>query len=331
MRRLILVVSILLAACGADADLEADRLLNAASVAAACQEAFSSRPASSSEIWDGASQPAWLVEIDPGVVCFDGVITAEAAARLTDRAAPVTTLVIRSIGGEGQAGIVIGEQLIDWRTHVIVWDRCFSACAAYVFTGAARQTAPEPGVVGWHQGLAWSRFGALFSPAAAESDGVEVIARHAMRRLSETGRNDVPHDVWRSLPAAVRASLTEAQTWRLRIQRLHGYAQISEGMLSAHHLARSQVTTIDDPALSQAGYELPLFWTPDGENLRAWGFRDIVMWTPKDADRIQRLGLERMPQTLNVRMRIDPGDFPVRQSSNLPDDSADWPTNRPEG
>lgn len=324
-RQLLVFVLLVLAACRGPVDPETERLSAAEQLIGHCEEARQADRSSHATIHDGASATPWISELGDGVVCFDGLIVAEVVEEFSGRAESIETLVVRSLGGEGPAGILIGESLSGWNTHVIVWDRCFSACASYLFTAAGRQTVPEPGVVGWHQGLAYTRYGALLDNSRDQSEEVQDVADFALRRLFETGRNDVPDRIWEALPASVHEALNGSRGWRLRIQRLHTYAGIPEGMQSAHHLVRARMPEFAGAQLDAYGSVPNLFWTPGQDNLQAWGFDDVVMWRAEAPEDILALGLSRTPPTSNIRKTINPGDFPVRDGPDLVDDSADWP------
>lgn len=221
---------------------------------------------------------AW--EVGAGVVCFDGIIEHSTAEWFSTLPEEAKTLVIRSGGGNGQAAVDIAERLRAWESEIIVWDYCMSACAHFLFVGAARRIVPEPGVVGWHRSLPQTRFEALLLADSDLDDSFDPIVRHAFERYQQSGRSDIPDAVWRAVPASVRDSRVKYSDSRLRIQRLYAQAAIDPAILSAYNVIYRRHPDFIDQSEESGYYGLPSFWTPGETHLRAWGFDDLEMWEP---------------------------------------------------
>ncbi len=264
--------------------------------------------------------------MDEGGVCFDGGLSAGASAWFDAQSDPVNQLIIRSAGGSGPAGIDIAETLLAWNTEIIVWDFCYSACANYVFVAGSTKTVPEPGVVGFHQGgIAFTRHGALFTPATYADQGMRPIAQFALERFNRTGRADIPDAVWFGLPETVRRQLTSFPFWRLRGQRLYNYTGVRHDLLSAHHVIRGRLPMFAADAVATHWPDGDLVWTPDAEELARWGVENVVMWRPDGPEHILELGLASATLTFNIRAPVDQSYFPFDPNPDPPDDSGDWP------
>jgi hypothetical protein len=59
-------------------------------------------------------------------------------------------LIIRSSGGEVEAGIALGNWVHENAIDVVVRDYCLSSCANYVFTAGRRKVIEKGAVVAWH-------------------------------------------------------------------------------------------------------------------------------------------------------------------------------------
>jgi len=318
------------AACMPRTDATEHKLALAAARVEQCETLAQTRPPTATfSALPGEGGPSlgarlWLISDD--VACFDGGISAQASAWFDALAEPINHLVIRSVGGSGPAGVDIAESLVSWDSKVTVWDYCYSACASYIFVAGAEKLAPYPGVVGFHQGgLAWTRYGTLFTPAAYSDPQLRPIAQFALERFNETGRMDVPASVWVSLPEQIRAELTTHPNWRLRIVRLYNQLGIDPDIRSAHHAILGRLPDFAVRAIPAYRDGADLMWTPDAQELQRWGVPGVVMWRAEGPEQILDLGLEAVPPTLNVRADIDPSFFAGEDGSGLPDDSADWP------
>lgn len=264
----------------------------------------------------------WLAEED--VVCFDGEIEHAVATWFASLERAPRALVIRSVGGNGQAAIDIAERLRAWNTSIIVWDVCLSACAHFAFVGAAKRFVPEPGVVGWHRSLPRTRFEALLLNSADLDASYDSVVRHAFERYRATGRSTIPDDVWLSLPATVTDSLIEFSDSRLRIERLYAQAQIDPAILSAYNVIYRRPPDFIDQSPQSGYYGLQTFWTPLRADLEIWGFGDLVMWEPRSPEHVFELGLRHEPPLLYVPLRVDPGEAPRASRATYGDEDL-WP------
>lgn len=308
--------------CEATPDNRTLRLLQATALIEACEQSGSADDATNiGESETGQRARIWL--IDDQTACYDGPVTEGTSTWFQGRDTPLTTLVIRSGGGNGQAGVVIGEALARWETSIVVRDYCLSACASSIFVGAVQRTVPEPGIVGWHHGLPWTRYEALQASASMDAN-LRAISGFAIQRFNRSGRNDVPHSVWLSLPGHIHEQLEAHPDWRLRIERLYNHAGILTEFRSAYVVAWGRTPDHVAQALPALRQGAPMFWTPDEETLRHWGFSDTIMWdaTP---EAVLELGLQSSPRTVNVRTPVRRSDFPIYPDPAWPDDSDEWP------
>lgn len=97
------------------------------------------------------------VSVDGAALRFDGVIVKEATAKveqllIADAGKSIRTMVIKSNGGEANAGIRFGELVRDWKLAVTVDGYCMSACANYVAIAARELVVPDGALLGYHGG-----------------------------------------------------------------------------------------------------------------------------------------------------------------------------------
>jgi hypothetical protein len=90
--------------------------------------------------------------IDGENVRYHGALTAAGLSRLKELTSDkkITSLTIKSGGGEIGAGIDFGSWIYDNHFDVIVDQGCFSSCANYVFPSGRRKTILPGAVVAWH-------------------------------------------------------------------------------------------------------------------------------------------------------------------------------------
>lgn len=62
----------------------------------------------------------------------------------------ISRLVIKSSGGEVEAGIELGRWVFQNKIIVIISGYCFSSCANYVFTAGSRKIIQPGSLVAWH-------------------------------------------------------------------------------------------------------------------------------------------------------------------------------------
>jgi hypothetical protein len=92
------------------------------------------------------------VSIDGETVRYVGQLTSDGLSRLktlTDQK-KITSLTIKSGGGEISIGIDFGNWVFDHQLDVIVDQGCFSSCANYVFPAGRKKTILPGAVVAWH-------------------------------------------------------------------------------------------------------------------------------------------------------------------------------------
>jgi hypothetical protein len=97
-----------------------------------------------------ADQPE--ISIDGENVRYLGELTAEGLSRLKQLTSnqKITSLTIKSGGGEISTGIDFGNWVFDNKLEVIVEQGCFSSCANYVFPAGRKKTILPGAVVAWH-------------------------------------------------------------------------------------------------------------------------------------------------------------------------------------
>lgn len=93
----------------------------------------------------------------PNGVCFDGLIDNESATGFVTavdrlRGAGPLTVVIRSGGGDVDAGIAMARAVRRSDATVVVRNICLSSCANYVLASAARRVTLPGALVGFHGG-----------------------------------------------------------------------------------------------------------------------------------------------------------------------------------
>lgn len=93
------------------------------------------------------------VKLDGDTLYYSGSIESQPvleAIRLAGNQAK--TLVIKSGGGDVEAGIEFGYWVYDKGIDVVVDELCFSSCANYILTAAKSVVVNSGAVVGWHGG-----------------------------------------------------------------------------------------------------------------------------------------------------------------------------------
>lgn len=88
--------------------------------------------------------------------CFDGTIdrsSAEAFITSIGEAAHKPIVVIRSGGGEVNAGMDIGDAIKAAGATVIVAEKCLSSCANYILISANRRVVLKDALLGFHGGV----------------------------------------------------------------------------------------------------------------------------------------------------------------------------------
>ena len=103
------------------------------------------------------AQPA-KISVEGETLFYDGAINQVSVAEVerqlrSARAAKVSRIVIKSPGGNGDAGLPLGETVRDLKLAIVVDGYCMSACANYVALGASDLFVPNDGVLGFHGGV----------------------------------------------------------------------------------------------------------------------------------------------------------------------------------
>ncbi|HEV7376596.1 MAG TPA: hypothetical protein VGN95_17920 [Pyrinomonadaceae bacterium] len=102
------------------------------------------------QIKEPDDEPA--ISIDNENVRYAGQLTPDGLSRLkalTDHK-KITSLTIKSGGGEISTGTDFGNWVFDNQLDVIVDQGCFSSCANYVFPAGRKKTILPGAVVAWH-------------------------------------------------------------------------------------------------------------------------------------------------------------------------------------
>jgi hypothetical protein len=92
------------------------------------------------------------ITIQGETVRYSGELTIEGLSRLKELTSnkKITSLTIKSGGGEISTGIDFGNWVFDNHLDVIVDQGCFSSCANYVFPAGKKKTILPGAVVAWH-------------------------------------------------------------------------------------------------------------------------------------------------------------------------------------
>jgi hypothetical protein len=95
----------------------------------------------------------------------------------------VTTLVIRSRGGDVDAGIDLGQLVHEYRLAVVVDVECSSSCANYVFLAGSKRLVRDGAIVLWHGSIEQRDFREEASRLASDPSRSEEADRR-LRRLT---------------------------------------------------------------------------------------------------------------------------------------------------
>lgn len=102
--------------------------------------------------------PEATIARDGGIVRYSGMITPESATWLIPLLRGADKLVIYSQGGNVDAGIQIGNAIVDNGTAVEVQTLCSSSCAHYIFAVATEKIVPDRAAVLFHTSpFTWDR------------------------------------------------------------------------------------------------------------------------------------------------------------------------------
>jgi len=89
---------------------------------------------------------------DDSEVFYSGPISHEKNQKFFEQISGrnISRLVIKSSGGDVEAGIELGRWVFQNNIIVIVTGYCFSSCANYVFTAGSRKIIQPGSLVAWH-------------------------------------------------------------------------------------------------------------------------------------------------------------------------------------
>ncbi|CAH0288345.1 hypothetical protein SRABI118_03994 [Massilia sp. Bi118] len=92
-----------------------------------------------------------ITRIDAHTLLLKGAIERGDDAKLEKMYTPGTTLLkVRSVGGDSEAGILMGSFIHDKNLDLEVVGGCASSCANYLFPAARHKTIPAGAVLGFH-------------------------------------------------------------------------------------------------------------------------------------------------------------------------------------
>lgn len=115
-----------------------------------CQRWFDERP------FLNSSSGIDVKIITSDLLCLDGYLDADVATDILSWAdqdsSDQKSLVVRSGGGEAQAGLEIAEKLQSNNIHVYIYDICASSCANYLFAMARHRHILDEAIVLFHGG-----------------------------------------------------------------------------------------------------------------------------------------------------------------------------------
>lgn len=309
-----------------------DRFSFAAQAIEACVEAQSQgaihrfaepRATSPDNALDTATS-VWQASSD--TLCIDGDLTLPFARWVQDGGVePLKTVVIRSVGGRGSAGIILAEAMQSWAMHLVVWDHCLSACANGPFIAARQRTIPEPGIVGWHGGAPANRLELFLADRHADAVPLD-LAEQSYIALKQSGEVEISEEDWESLSEQTRRVFAERQHWRARQRQALTASGVRPNFLSASTFAVRDAPAPVENAATLYRSRGAVFWSPSAEHLREWGVDNLAIWGPdSQAERFQH-GFTGDPVVLLTGQTLDPDTFDIGpadlpQQKLLPDET----------
>jgi hypothetical protein len=132
---------------------------------------------------------------DNGEIIYSGTIDQDRVEKVIALYQPGDRLLIRSLGGDLHAGMMLGNFINTHKMSVEVLDLCVSSCANYVFLSGNEKILNANSLVVFHGGPKQANFRSLMQQAYSESakpgttfgrEGFEAIisTREVRRRLS---------------------------------------------------------------------------------------------------------------------------------------------------
>lgn len=258
--------------------------------------------------------PFWLTN-NGAQLCIASDLTRELAEGVEALGERPQYVVMRSGGGLGSAAVRLAERMVEWDAKLVVWDECLSACANGPFLAARERIVPEPAIIGWHGGLARTRFEALL-----RAD--DWIARELRARLAQTGQARVSHEEWGRQDKSLRREFERLQPWRDREAALFKRAGVNVHFHGAIHAVRARTPILrggedDDSA------PLPdnVFWSPPLATLQAWGFKNVTTWRLegfRGGTDALGVGAPGAPPVVLLNEDVRPEDYPGRREPVAP-------------
>ncbi|GGC72701.1 hypothetical protein [Undibacterium terreum] len=139
----------------------------------------------------------------------------------------ISTVIVNSGGGDGEAGLAIGKEFRKRKITLIVEKYCLSSCANYLFLGAAKKILQPGAILGFHGGLTGGSAPTLQAadyPLLSESE----LATVRQQLLSLYKKETVFFHSIGFNPALLRISLDRTKL----PQKNHSIQIVSEGKLS---------------------------------------------------------------------------------------------------
>jgi hypothetical protein len=99
--------------------------------------------------WPSRPNPMAL-SLDKKILCFNGEITANMDLSPAKDLEKDGLFVVRSPGGSAQSAIELSDLLRDRHATVVVYDYCFSACAAFFLVASDQTYVLKGTLVAWH-------------------------------------------------------------------------------------------------------------------------------------------------------------------------------------
>ena len=131
-------------------------------------------------IFEGLSKS--IIRIDSESLAIVGIIdssTPDEFRRILNSDSKIKRIHLRSGGGIANAAMEMGRDIRKRRLDIVVDDRCYSACANYLFIAGIRKSVVQGGMLLMHGGTSFnhSRVYAQFPKATARNVATRAIAQ----------------------------------------------------------------------------------------------------------------------------------------------------------
>ncbi len=121
-------------------------------------------------------------EVDEQTLRFVGTIDEHTHERFLETITPeITTLQVRTDGGEVEPGLAVGQEIHNRELDIIVDGMCSSSCANYWFPAGNKKTVPLGSWVGFHGN---PRASSYYSSEDADIDVKEMIDKFTEREAA---------------------------------------------------------------------------------------------------------------------------------------------------